>query len=178
MVAILVTGMSGAGTSTTLAELARRGFRTVDTDYDGFSAERRSPAEHRMEQLWDEKRIDELLTAHAACPPTEPLFVSGCVSNQRRFYPRFAAVVLLTAPVEVLLERVATRTTNDFGKAPEERDRILADLATVEPLLRAGADVEIDTRAPVTEVADRLVRIARDAAQAVRRGAGWGRRCP
>ena len=32
MVAVLLTGMSGAGKTSVLAELARRGFETVDTD--------------------------------------------------------------------------------------------------------------------------------------------------
>jgi dephospho-CoA kinase len=163
MVAILVTGMSGVGTSTALAELARRGFRVVDTDYDGFSVETWSAEESRPEQLWREDKIDELLAGHEDCTPDGPLFVAGCVSNQGQFYPRFAAVVLLSAPAEVLLERLASRTTNDFGKSSDERERIMADVAAVEPRLRAGADAEIDTRAPVAEVADRLVRIARDA---------------
>ena len=163
MVAILVTGMSGTGTSTALAELARRGFAVTDTDYDGFSVETWSTDEARPEQFWCEDRIGELLARHEERAPDEPLFVSGCVSNQGKFYPRFAAVVLLSAPADVLLERVATRVTNDFGKSSDERERILADLATVEPRLRAGADVEIDTRAPVADVADRLIEIARTA---------------
>jgi dephospho-CoA kinase len=166
MVAILVTGMSGTGTSTALAELARRGFRVVDTDYDGFSVETWSAEEGRPEQLWDEDKIDELLAEHDQSGSDGPLFVAGCVANQGAFYPRFAAVVLLSAPPEVLLERVASRTTNEFGKRSEQRVRILADLAAVEPRLRARADAEIDTRAPVTEVADRLVRIARGASPA------------
>ena len=36
---ILVTGMSGTGKSSALAELARRGFRTVDTDEPGWTVE-------------------------------------------------------------------------------------------------------------------------------------------
>jgi thymidylate kinase len=88
------------------------------------------------------------------------LFVSGCVANQGRFYPRFDAVVLLSAPAEVILERVATRQTSNFGRTESERDRILSDLATVEPLLRAGATAEIDTRTPLDRVADALERIA------------------
>jgi dephospho-CoA kinase len=162
MVAILVTGMSGTGTSTALAELARRGFRVVDTDYGGFSVETWSAAESRPEQLWREDKIDELLAEHEHDAPGEPLFVGGCVANQAMFYPRFAAVVLLSTPPDVLLERLATRVTNDFGKSRDERERILADLAAVEPRLRARADAEIGTCAPVVEVADRLVRIARD----------------
>ena len=33
---ILLTGMSGTGKTTALAELARRGFRTVETDDPGW----------------------------------------------------------------------------------------------------------------------------------------------
>ena len=102
--------------------------------------------------------MDALL---AEVPPGEMLFIAGCVSNQGTFYPRFDAVVLLSAPVEVILERVASRTTNDFGKSAGERDRILLDLAVVEPLLRAGASAEIDTnRLSVAEVVDELIASA------------------
>jgi broad-specificity NMP kinase len=171
VVAVLVTGTSGTGKSTVLAELDRRGLRVVDTDAGGYAVEVWSAAEGRPEQLWREDRVDDLLTRHERDASGEPLFVSGCVSNQGRFRSRFAAVVLLSAPVDVLLRRLASRTTNDFGKTGDERERVLADLAAVEPLLRAAADAEIDTRTPVAAVADRLVAIAR-------RAAGSGRRCP
>jgi hypothetical protein len=52
--------------------------------------------------------------------------------------------------------RCSTKTTT----APAERDRILDDLAKVEPVLRAGAIAEIDTRVPLDEVVDALERIA------------------
>jgi dephospho-CoA kinase len=152
---VLVTGMSGTGKSTALVELARRGYRVVDTDYGGWSEEVPASDEREWEQLWREDRIDELLDEH----DDGVLFVSGCVSNQGKFYPRFDAVVLLSAPADVILERVAVRKTNDFGKTDTERDLIMSDLATFEPLLRAGATAEIDTRAPLDEVVDELERI-------------------
>jgi predicted ATPase len=34
---VLITGMSGTGKSTVLAELAQRGFRAVDPDEPGWS---------------------------------------------------------------------------------------------------------------------------------------------
>jgi hypothetical protein len=37
----------------------------------------------------------------------------------------------------VIIDRIARRTTNTYGKTPLERAMILDDLATVEPLLRA-----------------------------------------
>jgi dephospho-CoA kinase len=146
---VLVTGMSGTGKSSALAELARRGHRVVDTDYGDW-------IEQGSERLWREDRIDALLTEH----DEGVLFVSGCVPNQGKFYPRFDAVVLLSAPADVIVERVRTRDTNDYGKSDAERESILRDLAAVEPLLRAGATAEIDTRVSLAEVADELERIA------------------
>ena len=75
----------------------------------------------------------------------------------------FDAVVLLSAPVDVMLQRIAIRLTNPFGKTAEERRRILADLEAVEPLLRATPTTEIVTTIPVTEVADVLETVAREA---------------
>ena len=156
MTAILVTGMSGTGKSTVLAELERRGHRVVDTDYGDWIEDVPHAGEARTEPLWREDRIDALLDGHA----DGALFIAGCVANQRRFYPRFKAVVLLSAPEEVLLTRIASRRTNDYGKTDAERALVLDDLHTVEPLLRAGASAEIDTRRPVGEVADMLESIA------------------
>lgn len=156
MAAVLVTGMSGTGKSCALAELARRGHRVVDTDYGGWTDDVPSADGQGSERLWREDRIAELLAERN----DGVLFVSGCVANQGRFYPRFDAIVLLSAPASVILDRVACRSTNDYGKSNAERELILHDLATVEPLLRAGATVEIDTRAPLSEVADELERVA------------------
>jgi len=153
---VLVTGMSGTGKSAALVELARRGHRVVDTDYDGWSEEVPSPDEPEPEQRWRIDRIDPLLREH----DDGVLFVSGTVLNQGTFYPRFDAVVLLSAPADVILERIATRETNDYGKTEAQPDLILHHLATVVPLLRAGATAEIDTRAPLDEVVDALERIA------------------
>jgi broad-specificity NMP kinase len=156
VVLVLVTGMSGTGKSAALVELARRGHRVVDTDYGEYSKEAPCSDGGGTEQLWREDRIEALLDGH----DDGMLFVSGCVSNQGKFYPRFDAVVLLTAPANVILERVASRESNAFGKRDAERDRILCDLATIEPLLRAGSTAEIDTRAPLDEVVDGLESIA------------------
>jgi len=148
--AVLVTGMSGVGKSTALAGLAQRGYATVDTD-DGTWIEIVDG-----EPLWRESLIDELLSRRR----DGPLFVQGTVANQWRFYDRFDAVVLLTAPTDVVLDRVRRRTNNPFGKTAEERARILADIAETEPLLRRSATHEVDTSRPLPEVIDALVDIA------------------
>jgi dephospho-CoA kinase len=153
---VLITGMSGTGKSTALAELERRGHRVVDTDFDEWSVDAPVPGQSEPERLWREDRIETLLSEHRA----GTLFISGCVANQGTFYPRFDAIVLLSVPLDVLLHRLTSRRTNEFGKTEAQRARILDDLRTVEPLLRAGATVEIDTRRQVAEIADELESIA------------------
>jgi dephospho-CoA kinase len=146
---VLVTGMSGTGKSTALVELEKRGFRVVDTDSTEWSEW------NGEEWLWREERIARLLAEDGE----RPLYVSGCMSNQGKFYDRFDEVVLLSAPAEVILERVGRRTTNDYGKTPRERDLIRFHLETVEPLLRATATHELDASRPVAEVVDDLIAL-------------------
>lgn len=145
---VLVTGMSGTGKSALLAELALRGYRTVDTDYGDYF--------HTVdgERLWREDRIDALLLAAESVDGDGALFVQGTTRNQALFYPRFDRVVLLSAPVEVLLDRLRTRTTNPYGKRAGEVADVLENLHAVEPLLRRAATLEVVTTIPVTEVAD------------------------
>ena len=158
---ILVTGMSGTGKSTALAELRSRGFEVVETDGPGWS----EWSDDDGGYVWHEDRIVELLDRDRETT----LYVSGTVSNQGRFSSRFDAVVLLTAPADVLLRRIERRTTNDFGKHPEERAQILADIADAEPLLRATCTHEVDATQPLDVVVERLVEIGRGAR-------GWSRR--
>ena len=131
--------MSGAGKSTLLDELSRRGHRTVDTDHDGWE---------RATGLWDEPRMAHLLATENA------VVISGTAENQASFYDRFEHVIVLTAPLDVLLARVATRTNNPYGSAPAERAEIAEYVRTVEPLLRHGATLVLDGRRPVDELAD------------------------
>jgi dephospho-CoA kinase len=143
--------MSGTGKSAALAELERRGFAVADTDEPGWT----EWSGQEAALIWREDRIAELL----AMEREVPLFVSGTVPNQGRFYGDFDAIVLLSAPAEVLLGRIETRTTNDYGKTAEERDLILGHLAEVEPLLRATCTHEIDAGQPLEAVVAQLVAI-------------------
>lgn len=119
---ILVTGMSGTGKSTALNALEQRGYRVVDTDFGGWIHEIPRPDGTGAQRQWREDWIDALITEHEHS--REPLFIAGTVCNQGGFYPRFNQIVLLSAPLEVMLERIAHRDTNPFGKTTEERDQI------------------------------------------------------
>ncbi|MFI6290126.1 AAA family ATPase [Nonomuraea sp. NPDC050790] len=151
---VLITGMSGTGKSSVLRLLGERGHRTVDTDYGPWN-HWVTGADGEPDWVWREEAMAELLAGHRE----GALFVSGCTSNQVTFYPDFDHIVLLSAPADVILARVAARTDNPYGRRPEERQAILDNLAQIEPLLRKGATLEIDTRAPLEEVVRRLERL-------------------
>jgi len=158
----LLTGMSGVGKSTLICGLAARGYKAVDTDTDEWSEwvtvagdPARFGSIEEQDWVWREDRIQRLLSTEDAAV----LFVSGCKSNQGRFYPQFDHIILLRAPTPVLLERLAARTTNPYGKHPDERARILGHIRMVEPLLRRTASLEVDTSAPVEQVIETILRL-------------------
>ena len=144
---VLLTGMSGTGKSSVVRELVARGYKAVDTD-DGWCE-----LQPDGRQLWREDAIEGLLAAE----DVDVLFVAGCEENQVRFHPQFDYIVLLSAPVATLMERIETRTSNSYGKTPEELRRFVDDVETVEPLLRRVATHEVQTTAPLDDVVDTIL---------------------
>lgn len=159
----LITGMSGTGKSTVIAELSRRGFSTIDAETDEWCEwgppppiAGLSPASS-PDWIWREERIQALLTA----PREAPLFLSGCAPNQGKFYALLDHVVLLTAPLDVILSRIARRTNNPYGKSDDERAQIIKNLREVEPLLRRRATMVLDTSGlAVPQVVGRILELA------------------
>ena len=154
---VLLTGMSGTGKSTVISELAARGYKAMDADCDEFSewvevsgdsGTPGSPVEADRDWVWREDRIQALLSTENA----DVLFLSGCAQNMGKFLPQFVHVVLLSAPADVIVERLGTRTNNRYGKHPDEVVRVLGLRETVEPLLRRIAGHEIDTSAGLDDV--------------------------
>ena len=141
--------MSGTGKSSVIGALAARGYKAVDTD-DGWCE-----ALPDGRQRWREEAIEQLLATEDA----EVLFVAGCEENQVRSHPRVDVIILLSAPAEILAGRLASRTSNSYGKTPGELRRVFDDLQVVEPLLRNAADYEISTTMPLNDVVTAVLRL-------------------
>jgi shikimate kinase len=147
---ILLTGVSGVGKSTVAARLSELGYKAVDTDYGGFSVDDEDGGRH-----WDVDRISGLL----ATEDVDVLFVVGSDDSQGLFYRDFDQIVLLSAPREVMVERLASRTNNPFGKRPGELAKVFADVDTYEPMMRRSATHEIDTSNPLDRVVDEILSL-------------------
>jgi shikimate kinase len=157
---VLLTGMSGTGKSTVIRELTARDYKAIDADADGWSEwvevdGNPTGAKEGKDWMWREDRIHELLATEDA----GVLFVSGCAENMAKFFPQFDHIVLLSALPDVIVERLATRTNNPYGRRPEEVAQVLSNLQTVEPRLRSVAGHEVDASAPLDEVVAEVLRV-------------------
>jgi shikimate kinase len=158
---VLITGMSGTGKSSVIQELAARGYRAHDLDtpewsqwIDADPSDVLTPA-HGKDWVWREDRVRALLSQ----PEDGTLFIGGCAENMGRLFPLIDTVILLSAPVATIMERLRTRSPASYGSVAEERRRVSDLISTIEPLLRKSADHEIDTRRPVHATVDEIVRL-------------------
>jgi dephospho-CoA kinase len=163
---ILITGISAVGKSSVIEELARCGYYAVDLDNSDYSQWSEitdelaqaagTPVETERDWVWREDRVAALLDDKKA----DLLFVSGCAPNMGKFRPFFDQVILLTAPDDITVQRLQTRTNNPYGKAEGEEERVLDLKVSVEPLLRQGATHEIETDISLECVVREVLKIA------------------
>jgi shikimate kinase len=145
---VLITGMSGAGKSSVVAELAARGHEAHDLDTPEWSEWIEAPPGDGLtpqpgaDWVWREERVRELLSR----PREAPVFIAGTAENMGRMLDLIDEVVLLTAPNDTLMQRLADRPAGRYGSSEDDRRNARALNAVVEPRLRSLAGHEIDTR--------------------------------
>jgi broad-specificity NMP kinase len=94
---VLITGMSGTGKSTTISKLACLGYKAVDLDTPAWSV-----YDESSDWVWREEKVERLLNEKDA----SHLYVSGCATNQVKFHSKFDTIILLSAPKELIIERL------------------------------------------------------------------------
>jgi len=142
---ILLTGMSGTGKSTVLKALESDDTICVELD-DGFWLTG-SPIRIRTNELLDWMSRQSALN----------IVIAGCEENQGEMYKSLDAVIVMTAPDEVMRKRILARP-NPFGKSADEWEKILSDKREFEPLLKAHCTYVCDTNRPFDEVLEDIRR--------------------
>ena len=147
---ILLTGMSGTGKSTALRHLRAEDTITIDLDDSEWIA---------ADPLTGERRfLTRPLIEHMRSHPDKHVVLAGCESNQWELYGELDAVILMTAPLSVMKERILRRDDNPYGKNSSEWARIVDDTATVEPLLALRCTCVCQTDRPIQEVVEDIRR--------------------
>jgi broad-specificity NMP kinase len=173
VVVVWVTGNSGVGKSTVCEILRARGELAVDADWDGYNrwvdretGETVAESDDHRDGGWLDRyawRIDrEAVEVLARGATDQTVFLCGSVENESEVRDLFAAIVCLVIDDVTLLERLRSRTTNDFGKLPEELAAARYWNDRMEPAYRHLGATVIDATRPPDEVADAVMAAARD----------------
>jgi len=133
---VLITGVPGVGKSTVCSELEARGYSAYDIEEvddlftmvnteTGETFENFDPNDlesvKRGEWICDRDQLQELIRDNS-----DPIaFYGGIPSNWGDLLPLFDEIILLTVGPDILRERLSTRTTNNFGRAPGIQERTL-----------------------------------------------------
>jgi adenylate kinase family enzyme len=171
MSAVQIAGCSGAGKTTIVAVLARRGPAAIDADDDPLLArfvdaagnvveESEEPDEpdfawlSRHSWAWNPARLDELI--RAAAPET--LYVCGGADNELEVADRFTQVFLLEIDEPTMLARLdARREYHDWGRIGDTRECLRRKLPELQERLRAFGAIPIDARQSLDQVADAIL---------------------
>jgi shikimate kinase len=156
---ILITGMSGTGKSAVIGELLQRGYHAVDLDtpewshwVDAVPGDDLTPKDGQ-DWVWQEGRVRNLLTLNEG----KDLFVSGCTENMGKLLDVIDTIVLLSAPIGTIMDRLGERSGAGYGQTSGEQRKVAELIEAVEPLLRQSAHIEIDTRQPVAQTVDQIL---------------------
>ena len=168
---VWVTGVSGSGKSSVCEILKGEGRVAVDADSEGFSqwvhrltGERavNPPDPRRAGWLddfgWKVKR--EAVRSLAASLSSEVGYLCGGFENDADVWPLFDRVICLAVDETTLRDRLTNRTTNDFGKHPEELYAALRWRLVVEDQYRNRGAVIIDATQSLEVVAAQVVAVA------------------
>ncbi|MEU0677050.1 AAA family ATPase [Streptomyces sp. NPDC006172] len=163
MTLVWVTGNSGTGKSTVCGMLRERGFVAFDADEDGFSrwidradgdvvVDPPYPVPEGWLDRYGWAIVSERVEALVDESRSRIAFLCGSAENEADVLDLFDLIVCLVIDESTLRHRLATRTTNTFGRHPEE----LAAALKWNPRMRAiyesrGATI-IDATKPLAEV--------------------------
>jgi hypothetical protein len=168
---VWVTGNAGAGKTTACEVLTSRGELAVEADWEGYShwVDRTSgevvtdppyPAPPGWLDRFGWRISRARVEALAARTHGKNAFLCGSAENEEDVRDLFDLVICLVVDSQTLRHRLQTRTSNAFGKHPEELAAALdCNDGNEQAYRRLGATI-IDGTLPPAEVADAILAAA------------------
>jgi gluconate kinase len=168
---VWVTGVSGCGKSSVCEVLKAQGRIAIDADWEGFSrwvhrASREPvvdppdpvPAGWLNEYGWEIR--PESVHALAARPDPGVCYLCGGFENEARIWQLFHRLVYLVVDEETLRDRLTHRTTNHFGRHPEELHAAFTWRLVAEDRFRRRGAAIIDATQPLDLVVAQVIEAA------------------
>jgi broad-specificity NMP kinase len=163
----LITGFPGTGKSAVSNELERRGYKSYNTDdipeFSHFIDRKtkrhinkpaNAPSNWNINHdwVWKPEKINEALNQNG------DVFICAITPAQVNYYGQFDKIFVLTLDEMTMKHRIATRTTNDYGKNPEELEHILRNYKKFgDGLAKSQNAILIDATQPLKEVVDDIL---------------------
>ncbi|MFH0862676.1 MAG: AAA family ATPase [Candidatus Altiarchaeota archaeon] len=169
---ILVTGVPGSGKSEVCEELKRLGHNAFDIDLIPEMRLVVDKSTGRISAAYDNRNLASVKQRSFLCDKTRlhdfinrngrsMVFYCGNASNIDELLSLFDATLLLKASESVLLERLKTRTSNNFARSPEIQEWILGWKKSWEDRLIEKGAVAVDADRSIHEVASDVVEKGR-----------------
>ena len=162
-----VTGNAGAGKSTACSLLKSAGELAIDADWEGYNhwVDRKSglvvadppdpvPPGWLDRYGWQISRA--MVQALAARSRDTTAFLCGSVENEVEVWDLFDLVVCVVVDTATIRHRLLTRTTNSYGKHPEELAAALDSNDGTETTYRRFGATIVDGSRPPAAVADAI----------------------
>lgn len=180
---IYITGISGSGKSTVMERLKNLGYEVHGIDEEGYAdwVNRKTgqidefPHEDKnldlhtwyAEHYWvsSEPRIKQL--ADEVTAAGKLVFLCGNAGSDHKVLDYFGKVIVLRVDNDTLRHRLATRTTNDYGKHEDELREVLAwHEGLYDKYQRAGATL-VDATRSVDEVVGTILASVKERAKGI-----------
>lgn len=171
MALFLISGTAGTGKTQVCHALRERGYEAYNADDDGLARWQHIHTGyiHPKSSVKPHHRTAEFLAEHSWNVPREymeglkqkaadrAIFVSGSLGNEDELHDLFAHVFALYVDDATLKHRLATRTTNDWGRQPQELELTLKRHHTNYKKYEQRGDIIVNAAQPLDAVVDLIL---------------------
>lgn len=169
MALFYITGVPGTGKSTVQKELEQRGYVAYDIDQPRFGGPVNLATGERTVIPPIEERSDEWFDQHewrVSRPAIEELkfeaqennvYLCGTTTTENLVWDLFDKVLYLNVTEAILKHRIQNRAGNDFGKTPDELQRIMDRYKDAQEKLGSLGAVIIDATGSLDEVVEEVI---------------------